>query len=466
MRTLVFAAIVLSVVAYGYFGVYEQDKKEAEEEQEQARLINVEEKDVSSFSLANGKDIKEFSYKDGQWFIHTPVEEVADQQRVTSLVKSLIVMKSQSIAFDTGEEFSKEDYGLTGGFKKFAIGTSDGKVYEFHIGTQKTYDGNSYIFDLSNKRLMIFNNQIDSYYKKPLFEFRDKRLVVVNPIQEIKIDFEGDTLLNLSQNEEQWQLKGNAERKLNSKEVDKLLRSLNDLRLIDLIDEDFNKKQFGLRKPKLEIELNGEYRIGFGANADENKYTYVKATGKSAVGKVYSNVIESFLKPEADYYDLNYLFKLKRSEIDQIDINESNQFTIVKEESDWKLKEPAGKSGLNTARVDSLLNQIVNLRPIRLLKDNPKTFPKDPQIKIKDKKGQILFELVWGKKFKKNLSPQQGKEDYYPVKTNLGSDVVAIPGGDIEPLLQGLLVAKNSSGQKGESTNKPEDKSKETKDVK
>ncbi len=444
MKLLVFSAVVLGVVAYGYFGIYITDQNKAEAEFNETKLVNETLEQISSLKFVDGEKVKSFVKIDDDWMVKEPFQDRADQQQVSNIVKAILATRYEKKLFSKSETFERNKFGLEGQVKTIVLGTSSGEVYEFEFGTIETYDGSSYVFSKSKEELLVVDKQIIGFFAKPAFDLRDKALVDIakDDVNLLKVNWGESVDVELSKSDEKWNLKGESERLLAPEEIRRYVEKVTDLRIVEFVSENKDDlKKFFLDKPMLRVSVNGvEY--SFGKKSVDEKFGFVMSTNKKFIGRVYGNLIEDLKIKRDDFLDLNYLFKVKREGVAKIKVQAKTPVEYAREGADWVKKGLDGKieMKINQAQIDSLLNRIVNLKGVSLV-DSKRFQEPSGAVEVFSGENNLMFKLEWGKQFSENLGPSVGKEEYIPVRTSIGkNDIVAIPKRDIEPFEKGLYA--------------------------
>ncbi|AZR72860.1 hypothetical protein BBF96_05325 [Anoxybacter fermentans] len=267
--------------------------------------------------------------------------------------------------------------------------------------------------------LIIFIIMAGIYY----FTLEKEEKVEVDPAEKAKEIFnldadkiqtmtltKGETTLALEKKDGQWRLAGSDDRELDQMKVDSLAENLATLSATKIIKEEATAddySQFGLDENATHITFtltDGKKYEGWVGNSTpiEDGY-YFRRAGINTIYKIAGYLGDKF-KPDLDSLRERQIFTLTRGEVEEFTVErvDGKNFTIVREEDNWKLVDGPEGIELDQNKVDSFLNNILTAWITTFVDDNPESYNKygltKPLLKVtvkgKDKTEMLAYGIA------------------------------------------------------------------------
>ena len=266
-------------------------------------LLRFKQNDIHRMVIQRPKESYEFEkMSDSEWMFTTLVRP-ANLTTVNGILKKLETNKPKAFVDEDGTELKK--YGLNnpryqidlylggeGGKKSLMISRRLGDKY--------------YAKDDSRKPIFEIDSVLVRDIKKPITDFRDKKLASFNQnsIDRFVLEYH-DTLLTCAKDtSNEWYLEGPEKSGLKKSEITSFLSNIRNSTINEyVIDNPSNVSTYGLTNPSLNIQLfSGEGKVA------EVKFGNLKKNNVYAMTDQYNSV---YLLPKTQYTRL----KLNRSKV-------------------------------------------------------------------------------------------------------------------------------------------------------
>jgi len=261
---------------------------------------------------------------------------------------------------------------------------------------------------------VVYEKQIK--VKKVTEEDKSKRLVQFSKdeIQEIEITHSADSSFKLKRSGEEWLLTSPVEDLADTGVINSLLTTLTSSEQERTVENDpTNLEVFGLEKPALIIRVVKDAQtaqdIFVGSQTQVGFSVYVRTSASKQVSKVNRALLSGFQKSLFELRNKN-LVTIKKSELKEVEIHNSNGQTIINRNSDDKWILGRDGSPVDTAEWGKTLNTLVDLKATNVVSEKAElaAYRLDkPAVKTwlsegpeKPKLG-IFFSQVQGKVFAK-----------------------------------------------------------------
>ena len=205
----------------------------------------------------------------------------------------------------------------------------------------------------------------------------------VSQINKIEILKEKGSIVLENVGEDHWRLRKPLELRADGAEVNNILSQFEFLKKIGTLKEseieNFNRKDYGLEKPKIVINLwieKGLIKKDRAVSGNETKYTinigdkiaagqndvYISVEGNSDIFVVKSSLLEKISKDVNDLRN-KWVFEFDEAAVERVKIINTSQESLVctKEERLWWMSEPVTDRA-DSVRINGIINELKNLK--------------------------------------------------------------------------------------------------------
>lgn len=428
--TLIMLVVFLAIGSYVYFYEMKGGEKRAAEKETSEKLVAINKDSVTALYLGGpGISLKKNS---GKWTIVSPVQAIADENTVTSIITSVESAKRERELAEQPSGHS--NYGLGQSAPAIVLTTSvdQDTVY---VGDRNPIGSSVYVRVNRDPNVYLTSAGLSTNVQKTLFDLRDKSLMVfeVNDATSMKLKTP-KAAYEVRKEDGKWRLKQPIQGLADESKVTQLLNRVRNGRVKRFIEEDAaDVKKYGLDKPLYEMEVRfgadneiKTLRIG---NADKDIY-YAQDSSRPPVMAIDSSLVR----------DLNVkLMDLRERRLNDFQSHESDEFTLeYPNETIACKKDTSGtwrfatqdSTKVKSWKASDLLGAISGLRAESFAVDAAKSAIDKPRAKISVKnKGNEVASLMIGK--------EQGDMVY--AKGSLQPAIVMIKKADVDKLFVGKV---------------------------
>jgi len=202
-------------------------------------------------------------------------------------------------------------------------------------------------------------------------------------IERIALSWSSENIVCFKRGQDEWWLETPVEARASEKEIDGLLRELEDVTVKDGIDlqrAKTNLADYGLDHPQLTLSLEGtegRFSLSMGKKDPEESWIYIACEGAQLdrlqeldVFLVKAPLLSRLQKSAFELRDKR-LVRFDKNRIEELSIsNKADTFICnIGQDNQWHLTEPMKALG-DKARIQSLINDIDKLRIRRFLKQS------------------------------------------------------------------------------------------------
>jgi len=431
--TYLFAILVVGFSIYTYFFEYQKGIEEEIEKKELAKVFSYI-KEVAVVTLQNGDQTITLEKIDGTWHMTSPVKDKANQSAAEAFANGMLMVKTEE-EVEEGEGLDWSMYGIDKSVVSVTVKGKNGKEVTVQSGTQKSYDEGYYVSVKGSNKVILINPTWAGLIVKSVSEFRNKFIYRedLGEVSGIKIEnrFSGHKEdIELKKEKDTWKLIGSSGYKIDPESVKEFLKNLKALEGTGFAGEDKDDKptreKFGLGETQAKVTLSfakketppWEALVYSGKGSGG----YLTVSNHNAIFRVRNKKLEEFKRVADDFRDRREAFVMDEKNVKEIFVKSpSGNLEIAKKDGGWKLKVPVEKKVLDETKVDDMLTQMGAMAVTMFLgKVRGKGLrPPKNQLLFKNKKGETILDLRWGKKFKKKPTVRAKEEhEMFYVSTN------------------------------------------------
>lgn len=271
------------------------------------KVIQVEaDTDIDAIRIVEGARELELQKSGEDWLVKKPLEVPGDSTEIVSLVSSMRFARASSFAEPA---VTAKAAGLDPPVMRITLHDAKAQADRALLIGRSPEPDKYYARDASRDAIMIIEKEVPDKARRPIFDWRDKRISTVQPasVDEVVIEAGADSF-SFKKDGTDWKLPDG--RKLQWDKATSMMTSLEFDRAADIIDAPKALTSYGLDKPKLQLifrQGTSELaRFAFGADSREPAGVYFKTSERPAVDVIsretfnkFNVKVDALVEPEA-----------------------------------------------------------------------------------------------------------------------------------------------------------------------
>jgi len=356
--TILFILFVI-LGGYVYFTEFRGKEERQKQEESKKKAFQVEQKDISEFSLIYpDRTIAAVKKGEKQWEITSPAGVQADSDEWESLASNFPQIDRNDTVAQNAQDLTS--FGLKDPSVKVSAKTKDGKTLEILFGSENPKKTYNYAKLGASNDVFLTGSNWSKTFTKTVSDVRNKKLLEfeTDDIDGVKIA-EGPKEVEVQKSGENWQLKKPVDTKADSSEVSSFVSSIRFGRAQSFPAPPVNAKTAGLDTPALKVTLHdgkakSDRLLLIGKSPEKDKY-YARDASRDAIFIMDKEIPEKARRPLFDWRD-KAIVKLERDKLEKIEIQRgTDNISLLKSGSDWKLAD--GKK-VQVDKVPGMLNTL------------------------------------------------------------------------------------------------------------
>jgi hypothetical protein len=413
LRRLIPYVVVFLVLAVAYGGLRWGRERQAARDEQAKKVFDLKETDLSDLTLVRGKDELRLVKKDQVWRLAAPLDTLADQTVVASMLTTLARLQ---MARDLGPEKDLKPFGLDkpGLVVKF---TAQGQPHQLVIGAKAPGDRNYYALRDQDPLLFTISMGSKDSLDRQLLALRDKTLLpfIMGEVKGLRVKGPKTEVALSKTGPQTWAWVERPDFRVRGDRVEKLLRDIHIARARTFL-EPAPKKLAALdlvpnRRTEITVATSaGDRILWLGAKKDDVVYARLGAEG--AVVLVDAALADEVAKTLASLEDRR-LWSGAIADVHQVVWGPPGKtWTARKDQGSWKLTGPdQAATQQPAARLEMAL---WNFQKLEAGKNQPPgRAPKGPPafvLELLDQAGKPLLHLEeMGAQGKDSLSVRTGE---------------------------------------------------------
>ncbi len=366
-KPVVFCAIAVAMVAYGYFGIFRADQKEQERQEREAKATQIQADDLTRLVFEKHGERRVYAKEDGEWRIVEPIQDLADQSTFNNALDSILSAQRVELVGEKGD-FDSKAFGLEEPEAKLILEPKSGGAEELWIGSRKTYDGAHYVLKKADNSLVVMPFTWLTQLDKSVFDLREKKVwrdqdQTLNGIRFVS----GANQWELIQEEGGWHIEGGPAWPLSKERVEEYIRHLKDMRLVGVVSEakdSSDLRKWSLDRPEIKITLQTSATAAtssatpeeflFSRDAKKNE-VYVTSTQLPFIGRLFDQSATDLNKSADSFYDLKQPFAFDMGDVQSVTLKATDTFQLERDGGRWVL----GSTAPDGMELDSVQLQVV-----------------------------------------------------------------------------------------------------------
>ncbi len=401
-NTIILALIAIALAAYVYFVEIKGGEEKKKEKEIAEKLFNIKKDSVDHIIIRKGSTTFEFVKKDGNWQMLQPVNTLADESPMNSVLYSL--SNTKKIRSFKASSKDLATYGLGEGSLKVQFSGKGIPEQWLKIGDRTPVGANVFVTK-DDSTILIVASSIKSTMDKSLFDWRDKKAIHFkkDQIKEFTLKNPHGKFHFVKENGK-WKITEPVETPGDNGSINGILNKLEYGRINAVAAETpKNLAHYGLKVPAFRIELFSgmeKARLGVSFSRVKNNKAYGKDDARPHIFEVDSFFVKPFNKKLYDLRD-KYIAKFNRNKAQRIKLLFNSELMIFEKDSsnNWVLS--TGEKAKNY-KISNLISNLNNLKVKKFVDDHPKNLKKygltHPRgvVEVYDANGEKILELLVG----------------------------------------------------------------------
>lgn len=361
LRNLLIAAAVLAVLLGVLHGLNHHKPNEDTDVKASldaaVKILSLNQADIIRLAI-HRKDVPklELSRNDsGVWEITAPKALAADKEAVSGLLSTLSSLKSERLIEDNASDLAA--YGLAAPPLDIEFTLKDNKTQKLLVGDQTPTGNGYYVMLAGDPRLFTLASYNKASLDKTANDLRDKRLLTADfdKVSQIELTSRKQDI-TFARVKDAWQLLKPRPLRVDTNQVDSLIRSLREAKMDTSSDTDDTKNAaFGGASSLALARISGASGTQELEVRKSKDVYYAKSSLLSGIYKVPASVGIGLDKSLDDFLNKK-LFDFGYQDPNKIEIHDgSKSYYLVRSGSDWW--GPDGKK-LDEAAVQTLISKI------------------------------------------------------------------------------------------------------------
>jgi Domain of unknown function (DUF4340) len=399
--------------------------------------------------VVEGSEKVELKKDGGTWQVDG---KPADAVAVDRLLDAVDKIESSELTTRNKDRFAELEVDPEKG-ARVEVFAGPARAAEFVIG--KSAQGGSYV--LANDAVYLVRGVYRGTFARPRSGWLDRKVFSdgIDGVESVEVKLAGETPYGLVKKDDHWTLQDPsllpAGQRFDEKAADELVRTLVNVQVTDLLNEDPGAEQTGLGdgadRVAFQPKGGGEPRaLEIGKEKDATN-VYAKASTRSDVATLSSSTARSLRKKVADLRDLR-LMAFAPAAVKRLEIaGAEDRLVLEKQDNAWKVAESKEDLGDGFA-VDPMLVA----RRISTLADLKATAEADGQAaEIGDPKSQVSLTLDDGRVVTLAFGGETKQDDHEVVlaRGNADDRTYLVSKSDRDGVLRGADSFKKSAAAPG-----------------
>jgi hypothetical protein len=347
--TLILLLLAVLGGALVYYTEIKPGKPRDEEADTSREAFKLNREDINQIVLTRAGQNVTFENKDNKWLITQPLNALADESTINSIIGDLVSARITRDITATADQL--KNFGLTDPKVKLEVKLKNGQSHKIELG-DKDFSGSAVYAKIDGgQSIASLSGSLLTSADKDLKDLRDRSVLgglSQYDIKGLKLNTESGPVA-LAKEGETWKLtapvSGNAE----ETEVNGLLSEITSAKAADVVSETADDlAKYGLNASKVsltaQLTSGGERVLSIGSKVDEQYYA--KVSDRPQVYKIEKALYDKLNVKLASLRSKEFL-KVSQDEVTRVQIKNPNIPSFIveadKDHTKWLIKEPADK---------------------------------------------------------------------------------------------------------------------------
>jgi len=272
--TIIALVFLLLAGGYYYFEVRLHSEK-AKAERQKKLIFPFHEDEVDEIHILRKKDSVRLKKERDKWEILDPIRADADVTFVNGLIKTLLKAEIERIVDSDPDDL--EPFGLNSPGLVLEIRSRGKEPFHLLLGERSPTEVFYYAKTGKDRKVFLVFDRIRNELEQPLFAFREKGFVRIDPekVTRINIQYRGKKFLIEKDREGHWKVVAPILTRGDDEEIRRFLYRIRDARIKDFIDlPRVDLSSFGLDPPLATVTISSSHdTTSEGQRREKNSYT-------------------------------------------------------------------------------------------------------------------------------------------------------------------------------------------------
>lgn len=434
-KTYLYAVFVFAFLAGVYFLDYRREQTGDLQKEADLQLIQFDREQINMLEIVK-KDEKILLQKSEKgWTLLEPIQDKGDNDQIDQLISSIVDEKMLAVAKESNHLSDSDlaEYGLDQPLVTYIIKNNLGQSKKITIGTQKNFEGNSFLRVDSENRIYVANAVWFMKAENKLIYYREKRLyrqpladVVRVKVVSLNDQFELKRVNNI------WS-SSQTENILDQNKVREVIRRISETMVQDYVFDGepsaalIEEKKL-TKKPVVRVELgsgDGDWAVDININENENA-VYALTDRPTRLLKLDPSSWEFFGNVSLDSLrDRVSVTRFSLSQVQKMYVKVAGQELNFSKVDDRWVQDKVETSSQESEMILETIGRIHDLEISEFIdRKQANHFKGNDMVILKTDANNLVYQLNWGPEFKMK---KNGKDkDYYYARTQVSSSIFAI----------------------------------------
>jgi cbb3-type cytochrome oxidase subunit 3 len=454
-KTITLAAVVFGLLLAVYYFDYRKEEKVETQKEADSQILNFDENQVNMLEIVK-KDEKIVLHKSEKgWALLEPIQDKADNDQIEELIKTIVDEKMLATAKESSHLLTEEElkeYGLDQPLAVYNIKNNLGQSKRITVGTQKNFEGNSFLRVDSENKVYVGNSVWFNKAENKLIYYRDKRLY-----RDMLADITGIKVVSLRDHFE-LKRKGTLwtspqfDHVLDQNKVREAMRKISETMIQDYVFDGEPSAALIAEKKLADTPIHIEFTtadtswsVNINMSEEENA-VFALTDRPTRLVKLDTTSWEFFGNLNLDALrDRTSLTRFSLENVKKLYVKYKNkEMSFKKLKEGWQPSNAISENNqFDETELVHALKKIHDLEISEFIdKKRVDQFKGNEMIILKSETDNLVFQLNWGPEFKMKKS---GKEKgYYFARTQLSPSIFALEKSRIESLGLDLIIKKKA----------------------
>ncbi|MDE0518957.1 MAG: DUF4340 domain-containing protein [Bdellovibrionales bacterium] len=466
----IYFVIVIGTASLAFYQYKQSQEEQQKSEKQNLVFPSLKLPQVQAFSIEKGDTYIHILNKSGEWYLDSPIKDLADRDLVGDWIENLLSEKIKTIK-EEGVDWA--EYGLDQNVGSIEIITNSGTKLKLDISHYSAFDGRFYI--RKEESLLLGNTSWASLTDKQGDYFRSYKVLNIG---ERPVSLHYDSKLfkaHLDWDNYKWKWSDHKEEQedtptlfpLSHSELESYWSSFSNISFEKEVYPNTKglRNKFKLTKPNIELQMEFKpkgQKWSLKISPEINGKFYAMVSNRDYIFTLSQEQRDRILLTEQIIRDHHQPFQFKRKEAHFIEWKGYDlDIQAKKEKEKWMLVRTEGdkkKSELNVEELKNVLNKLSTLSAKKYF-SKEKSFIKTAALIIKNKKEVPILKLELGApvEWQEHKGKDEKSKMVY-VRSNIGQEVMALDFKAVKSIFSSSLLQTNKEQEKEKEKEKENNK--------
>ncbi|MCD6359585.1 MAG: DUF4340 domain-containing protein [Armatimonadetes bacterium] len=314
--------------------------------------------------------------RDGQWYLVSPIEGLADEDEVMRMVKAIAELKPTESRENV--DLNSTEFGLADPDLTATMYYGDGKTAQVSLGGETPIGASRFAKVEGRDKLYIVPASIRTTLSREPDKLREKKLAKfeTDDVKSIRLQHGTELIAAVRSGEgdkPRWRLTQPLETTGDEWNIKQLINKIKDMKAEDFLKEERSDEELGFDHPQVTVTLTladgseltvtvgKQTRRKVGESGTEKDVLFVRSSQRKEILLVKADVLDGLTKSTFDLRDKSVV-QVDRDDIVRVKVERKKglNFSIARRPSGWIVEKPR-IADASRSKVDNLLWDIEDL---------------------------------------------------------------------------------------------------------